>query len=167
MNQYFKNDGFTILETVIVILLAGLFLGLALGAFTAVNRHNLHAAANIIAQDIRLAQQLNMSDDDAVFTLLFDLENDRYFIHKGIRLYKKVSLPAGVDLVATNFDFDNNSGNGCDNKLRFNKRGEPYRTNGILCGGHLSLRDSNGNFLYVIVASITGRVRIDTKPPPG
>ncbi|TEB09581.1 hypothetical protein Pmgp_03012 [Pelotomaculum propionicicum] len=140
-----------------------IFLGFTL-ALPGANKQKLDVAASTVAEDIRLVQQLNMNQD-AVYTVLFDCQNDIYYIQRGLSLYKKVQLPYGVDLVLTNFDFDNYSDNGCDHKLRFNIRGEPVRNNGILCGGHLSLRDKNGNFRYVIVASVTGRVRTDKVPP--
>ncbi len=158
------SRGFVLVELVIVMMLAILILIFANSFSGVLNSHKLNATAGTIAQDIRLAQQLNL-DQDAVYTVLFDCVNNRYFIYKDMSLYKKVNLPAGVKLVYTNFDFDNNPGNGCDNRLRFNSRGEPFRSSGILCGGHLSLSDKNGNYLYVIVASITGRVRIDSEMP--
>lgn len=158
-------SGYTLAEVVVAISITAIFFSFTL-AFPGANRQKLNVAASIVAEDIRLVQQLDMNQDqDAVYTVLFDCQNDLYYIQKGVSSFKKVQLPHGVDLVSTNFDFDNYSGNGCDHKLRFNTRGEPVRNNGILCGGHLSLRDKNGNFLYVIVASITGRVRIDKIPP--
>lgn len=158
------SKGFTLLEFIIAFSIITIFLGLTPVFFRAFERHKLYSAASVIAEDIRLAQQLNINQD-AVYTVLFDCVNDRYFIQRDINTYKKANLPGGIDLVSTNFDFDNVSWNGCDNKLRFNTRGEPFRINGFLYGGHVSLRDKNGEFLYVIVASITGRVRVDSSPP--
>lgn len=146
---FFDSSGFTLAELAVVVLISGFFLGFALmlpGAY----RQKLAATASVLAEDIRLVQQLN-ANQDAVYTILFDCPDDLYLIHKGARAYKKVKLPHGVDLVATNFD---------GNKLRFNTRGDP------IGGGHLSLRDKKGNTLYVIVAAVTGRVRVDGVPPP-
>jgi prepilin-type N-terminal cleavage/methylation domain-containing protein len=161
---YTDTKGFTLLEFIIVFSIIAVFLCFTPIFFRAFERHILYSTASVIAEDIRLAQQLNINQD-AVYTVLFDCVEDRYFIHRDINLYKKANLPAGINLVSTNFDFDNNSGNGCDNKLRFNTRGEPFRINGYLYGGHISISGKNGEFLYVIVASITGRVRIDKNPP--
>lgn len=160
----FDENGFTLLEFIIVFSIAAVFLSFTPAFYGALERHKLHSAAAVMAEDIRLAQQLNINQD-AVYTVLFDSVNERYFIQRDINTYKKVDLPGGIDLVSTNFDFDNSAWNGFDNKLRFNTRGEPFRINGILYGGHISLKDKNGEFLYVIVASITGRVRIDRNPP--
>lgn len=157
------SSGYTLTEVVVAISITAIFFSFTLVSPGA-NRQKLNVAASVVAEDIRLVQQLNMNQD-AVYTVLFDCQKEIYYIQKGISLYKKIQLPDGVDLVSTNFDFDNYSNNGCDHKLRFNIRGEPIRNNGILCGGHLSLRDKNGNCLYVIVASVTGRLRVDTTPP--
>lgn len=159
-----NTKGFTLLELIIVLSITILFL-----YFTPIfprifDRQKLYFTASVMAEDIRLAQQLNINQD-AVYTTIFDCQNDRYFIQRNVYAYKKTELPGGIDLVATNFDFDNNTRNGCDNKLRFNTEGEPFRINGFLYGGHVTLRDQNGEFLYVIVASVTGRVRVDKKPP--
>lgn len=164
-NINFNSKGFTLLELIIVFSITILFI-----CFTPVfprifDRQKLYFTAYVMAEDIRLAQQLNINQD-AVYTTIFDCQNDRYFIQRNVYTYKRTELPGGIDLVATNFDFDNNTGNGCDNKLRFNTEGEPFRINGFLYGGHLTLRNQNGEFLYVIVASVTGRVRVDKQPPP-
>jgi len=160
-----NSKGFTLLELIIVFSITILFLYFTPVLPRIFDRQKLYYTACVMAEDIRLAQQLNINQD-AVYTTIFDCQNDRYFIQRNVYTYKKTELPGGIDLVATNFDFDNNTGNGCDNKLRFNTEGEPFRINGFLYGGHVSLRDQNGEFLYVIVASVTGRVRVDRKPPP-
>ena len=159
------NKGFTLLETTIVLVIVTIFVLFALTINKHLNSQKLNAAAAMIAEDIRLTQQLNMKQD-GLYTMIFDFVNERYYIRKHMVIYKKVYLPGGIDLVYTNFDFDNNPHNGPDHRLSFNTRGEPIRANGVLIGGHLSLKDNDGNTLYVIVASITGRVRIDTSPPP-
>lgn len=163
----FNNKGFTLIEIVIVVSIASVLLGFAIISSGTINRQKLSIATSTIAEDIRLTQQkaLNRESDLYTYRIKFDCDNDKYSIKKGVNAYKTVNLPAGVDLVATNFDWDNNPYNGYDNDLRFNQKGEPIRITGINCGGYLSLKDKSGNFLYVIVASLTGRVRIDIKPP--
>lgn len=159
------SDGFALVEMIIVVLILVTTLTLIGISTGALNRYKLNTAAALMAQDIRLAQQLNMNQD-GLYTIVFDIQNERYFLTRYTKTQKKVNLPYGIDLVGTNFDFDNNSYNGYDNKLCFNSKGEPIRQNsGYLFGGHVTLKDQNGNYLYVIVASITGRVRIGTSPP--
>ncbi|MBP7331400.1 MAG: hypothetical protein BWY65_01554 [Firmicutes bacterium ADurb.Bin373] len=165
LKKTFTNtNGFTLLEFIIVFSMCAVLICFTPVFFRAFERHKLYSAASVIAADLRLAQQLNINQD-AVYTVLFDCVNERYLIERNVYTYKKTNLPGGIDLVFTNFDFDNDSRNGYDNKLRFNIKGEPYRNNGFFNGGHISICNKNGEFIYVIVASITGRVRIDTKPP--
>jgi len=158
--------GFSLLEVVLVLLITIMFSSIALASSNLVNRQKLNLAANLICKDIRSIQQQN-GDNNGTYAILFDCYNDVYYLKKceAGATCQKVVLPDGIDLVATNFDFDNNPNNGCDNELRFNSKGEPFRKNGILCGGHLGLKNKNKKYLYVIVASVTGQVRIDTSPP--
>ncbi|HAU32690.1 MAG: hypothetical protein XD78_1707 [Desulfotomaculum sp. 46_296] len=158
--------GFSLFELILVLFITVMFSGIALASSNLANRHKLNLAANLICSDIRRIQQQNL-DNNGTYAVLFDCYNDVYYLKKCEigAVCKKVVLPAGIDLTATNFDFDNNPGNGYDNELRFNSKGEPFRKNGILCGGHLGLKNKNGKYLYVIVASVTGQVRIGTAPP--
>lgn len=158
------TKGYSLIEITIVMAIIGTFAGVYFGMLGQ-DRLKLNTVATMIAQDIRLAQQLNMNQD-GLYTIRFDCLNEKYFITRYTKVYKKVELPGNVDLLGTNFDFDNNPSNGYDNKLCFNTRGEPIRQNsGYLYGGHVTLKDKNGNCLYVIVASKTGRVRISAAPP--
>ncbi|MDD4334956.1 MAG: hypothetical protein PHY77_05040 [Desulfotomaculaceae bacterium] len=157
-------NGFTLLEFIIVFSLVAVFICFTPVFSRAFERHKLYSAASVIAADLRLAQQLNINQD-ADYAVIFDCVNERYLIQRGVRKYKITNLPGGIDLVTTNFDFDNDSRNGFDHLLRFNARGEPFRNNGFLNGGHICICNKNNEFIYVIVASITGRVRVDSKPP--
>lgn len=159
-----ETTGYSLIEVTIVLAIIGTFAGVYFG-MPGQDRLRLNSAAAMIAQDIRLAQQLNMNQD-GLYTIRFDCLNEKYYITRYTKIYKKVDLPGNVDILGTNFDFDNNPSNGYDNKLCFNTRGEPIRQNsGYLYGGHVILKDKNGNCLYVIVASKTGRVRISATPP--
>jgi len=160
------SSGFSLFEVVFTLLITILFSGIALASSNLADRQKLNFAANLVCKDIRWIQQQN-EDNNGTYAILFDCWNDVYYLKKceaGAKS-RKVFLPAGIELTATNFDFDNNSDNGYDNELRFNSKGEPFRNTGILCGGHLGLRNKNKKYLYVIVASVTGQVRIDTNPP--
>lgn len=162
----YTDGGFSLFEVILVLFITMMFSGIALASSNLANRQKLNLAANLICCDIRKVQQQNI-DNNGTYAILFDCYNDIYYLKKCEvgAICQKVVLPAGIDLTATNFDFDNNPGNGYDNELRFNLKGEPFRKNGILCGGHLGLKNKNNKYLYVIVASVTGQVRIDTEPP--
>lgn len=151
------------LEFIIVCALIAIFIFSAPMFFRVLEKQKLHATANLMVADLRLVQQYSINGD-IDYSIHFDTVNDRYLINKGVYRSRAAYLPGGVNLVATNFNFENNPDN-CDHKLRFNLRGEPVRKNGALVGGHVSIRNKYDEYLYVIVASITGRVRVDSKPP--
>ena len=48
--------------------------------------------------------------------MIFDFVNERYYIKKYMVIYKSRSA-SGIDLIYTNFDFDNNPYNGPDHRL--------------------------------------------------
>lgn len=145
-------NGFTLMEIMVVVLIAGLLLGSSLVCFRMFAQQRLGVAAALVEEDIRWVQQMNMSGDK-VYSLLFDPAADRYLITTGFGLaaVKVVRLPQGVELVATNF---------VSGTLGFGTSGKPYPR-----GGHLVLADRWGGFRYVIVQTITGRVRVDVVPP--
>lgn len=160
-----REAGCSILELLVIMAITAAIIMMSLVFRDFIHAGRLSTAAALVAQDIRLTQQLNMNQD-ATYLINFDCQNNKYYITRLTKVTKRVNLPAGIELVRTNFDFDDTASNGYDNRLGFNTRGEPIRKNsGYLYGGHVVLRDKNGKLLYVIVASITGRVRIDTNPP--
>ncbi len=145
----YTGSGFTLIETVVVILIAGVFLGLVSISSKAVDRSRLNIAALMVAEDIRLTQQLSLNQNGE-YRIIFDYTGERYYLLKGVEAVKTVNLPAGVNLVKTNFPSD---------ELKFNYRGIPSQ------GGTVTLRNKKGSYLYVIVTPVTGRVRIGTTPP--
>ncbi|MBC7105566.1 MAG: hypothetical protein H5T97_06490, partial [Firmicutes bacterium] len=105
------------------------------------------------AADIRRVQEMNRNCDGKAYLIQFDCTNDRYLVKEGLRVLRAASLPPGVDLVWTNFTYD---------QVGFDTRGVP-----VPHGGTLALCDGGGRYLYVIVASVTGRVRVAPVPPSG
>jgi prepilin-type N-terminal cleavage/methylation domain-containing protein len=79
----YLNSGFTMIETVIVLLIASILLTLAFAADKHFSRQKLDAAAAMIAEDIRLTQQLNMKQD-GLYTMIFDFVNERNLFFKDI-----------------------------------------------------------------------------------
>ncbi|NQS76729.1 MAG: prepilin-type N-terminal cleavage/methylation domain-containing protein [Peptococcaceae bacterium] len=157
------SRGFTLLECIIVCAIIAVFISFTPVFFRVLERQKLHATAHLMVADLRLVQQYSINGD-IDYSIHFDPVNDRYLLKKGVYSHKTTYLPGGINLVTTNFNFENSPDN-CDHKLRFNLRGEPVRKNGALVGGHVSVCNKYDEFLYVIVASITGRVRVDSKPP--
>jgi len=118
-----------------------------------VGGYRLSAAAQAMAEDIRLVQQMNANQDGTGYAIVFDCSKERYLLIRrvGARLVRAVDLPPGIDLCYTNFELDT---------LSFYTNGKPRPY-----GGHAALRDRSGRYLYVIVQTMTGRVRVDTSLP--
>lgn len=156
----------TLLEVAVATLLLVTMMGLAVpNMVTIVARYRLEMAARQLAADLREVQQQALMTEgtyvgaDTTYYVQFDPTNDLYRLHRGMTAYRTVRLPPTVDLVGTNFT---------DNIVRFSARGSPGRglAGGSGFGGHVSLQDRvRGDWRYVIVAGVTGRIRIDRVPP--
>jgi len=145
--------GFSFTETAVVLLVLAVVAGAMGFAASAGTRQGLELAADMVAAEIRRVREMNRGCDGRVYVVQFDRWNDRYLVKEGLRVLKIGSLPPGVDLVWTNFPYD---------QLGFNTMGVP-----VPRGGTLALCDRSGRYLYVVVTSVTGRVRVATAPPPG
>lgn len=160
MNNKFERfkveKGFTFIEMSVVLLILIILLGFTISTFGPFSRQKLNAAATLMMEDIRLTQKLCENQETSTYAIVFDRVNEVYYISRNTDIYKRVRLPAGIDLVGTNFKVN---GLLVDN-LSFNTKGRP---SGV--GGHVTLGDKKGNYLYVIVLSVTGRVRIDVSEP--
>lgn len=153
------RNGFSLIELLLVLLLMGILLAVTLPLYErSVARYNLTGAARQMAADIRMHQQIAISAEDPLSTyqIIFDSSRNRYQLQKNVRVMKTINLPGTVQIANTNFPVQNN-------RLRFNIQGRPLDG-----GGTITLRDKvTGELYYVIVAPITGRVRISTQPPVG
>ncbi|MGQ9531238.1 MAG: GspH/FimT family protein [Desulfotomaculales bacterium] len=147
------DAGFSFIETAVVLLVVAVVAGAMGFAALAGTRQGLDLAADMVAADVRSVREMNRSRDGRVYVVQFDRWNQRYLVKEGLRVLKIGSLPPGVGLVWTNFPYD---------QLGFNNEGMP-----VPRGGTLALCDRNGRYLYVVVTSVTGRVRVATVPPPG
>ncbi len=145
--------GFSLTETAVALLIVAVVVGATGFAAVTSARQGLDVAADVIAADIRHVQEMNRYCDGRVYVIQFDRWNDRYLVQEGLRVLRTVSLPSGADLVWTNFAYD---------QLGFDTRGVP-----VPHGGTLALCDRGGRYLYVVVASVTGRVRVAPVPPSG
>ena len=150
---------FTIIELLLVLVILGLLIGIAVPLFEkTMARANLVNAARQMAADLRMHQQaaINAEDTMNTYLVLFNLDQNTYSLQRNTQIMKTVHLPGSVQIINSNFP-------GQSNRLRFNIQGKPFDG-----GGRITLQDNiSGKLYYVIVAAISGRVRISDQPPDG
>lgn len=149
--------GFTLIELIIAMtMMAVLALAVVPGFKKETALFNLHHTADQIAADIREMQQRSQCEANSQYFLNF-YPGINYYVERESAGIKPVNIGvthfAGtVRLEYTNF---------AHNTINISAEGIPYPNGGVIL-----LKDIEScNYLYIIVASITGRVRISEKPP--
>ncbi|NPV72441.1 MAG: prepilin-type N-terminal cleavage/methylation domain-containing protein [Pelotomaculum sp.] len=155
-----KVAGYNLIEVMVVVFVLGIVAGVAVPACEgAIAGYELQVAARQVVSDIRYMQNLSRDllqdglelDRDGYY-IYFNTENDSYSIYKNFsEKIKEYSFPKSVDLYDTNFGGDRIA----------------LKMNGLINpGGTVIIRSrKTGKFLYVVVASISGRVRISSDYP--
>lgn len=156
MENLKRDEGLTLIEIAIVVIIIGVVIAIALPDFNkTIGSYNLESAAREMVLDIRSLQQSAIKKESAGFKIVFDIDQDKYYLintDESLTPYLIKTLPSSVDLVDTNFD---------SHTMVCAANGRPY--GGI--GGTIRLKDRRtGNFLYVIINSV-GRVRVDDVLP--
>lgn len=150
-----KSKGFTLIELTVVLLIIGLMaVTTAPLTIKGIATFNLVSSSHLLAADIRELQQLALCDYSSQYLITFF--KDHYQMTKSAYPSPKRigsrSLPAGIRVEHTNFPGD---------VLRFSAKGSPSPK-----GGTVTLYDPvTGKRKYVIIASITGRVRVSDQKP--
>ena len=138
------TEGFSTIELIMVIVIAGITMAIALPKFTAVTEVDLYSAASQVKSDIRYTQELAMSKYRQT-TITFGSNTNTYTItssgptqNKQLPPRSKAIFSAGSTLIFT-----------------FNSSGKPI-TGG---GGTLTI-SSGGSNEQIMVSSITGKANI-------
>lgn len=144
--------GTTLLELLVVITILGILTSIVLPAYRGITMWSKRTAARELAVRIREVRHVAITSGLNCTITFYDYSKQYRVDLPGERLW--IQLPEGVSIVANNFPLVSNRPT-----LYFRYTGAPNR------GGHVVLRDTQGTFLYVIVTPVTGRVRVDSKPP--
>ncbi len=137
--------GFTTIELIMVIVIAGIAMAVALPRITAVNEVDLYSAARQVKADIFYTQQLAMSHGYIETTITFDSGSDTYTITSPGRTQAKQLPPHSKAIFSA----------GSTLSFTFNAAGEP------IIGGNGTLTiSSGGSTEQIMVYNITGNADI-------
>jgi prepilin-type N-terminal cleavage/methylation domain-containing protein len=146
-----RKSGFTLVELLVVLLIMSVIFAMTVPALiNCYSKYKLNTAALKLQQEIRDTSQLSLHNESRFYNIKFYPYFNMYIIN-GPGGSKTMGLPAGIEMVATNFSSDT---------IYFSTRGAPTQ------GGHISLRSTETlDLKFIIVAPVTGRTRIsDTSP---
>lgn len=152
------SSGFTLVEIISVICIMGIVGALSWPYLARTLAHyRLVTSAQEMAAAIRLVQQRAITDSTGSYYILFLIGIEAYRVY--LPEVEKATYLTGVDIYTTNFP---------EHKLFFGATGEP-RVIGARGtypgGGTVTLRSSTGELYFVVVAPVTGRVRVGPEPP--
>jgi prepilin-type N-terminal cleavage/methylation domain-containing protein len=156
--------GITLTELLVVLAILGIMALLIMPRMIGFsNELYLRQTANQLVRDIRFVQQQAMNNPSGGWKITFvtsqvmsgqqaDLQGwSTYRFEQGMsQMQNTRRLPPGLSYLGMNF---------LSREIRFSELGAP------LSAGHIGIRNSLGHELYVIIAPVTGKARIDTKPP--
>jgi prepilin-type N-terminal cleavage/methylation domain-containing protein len=151
-NRVRNGKGYTLVELLAVLAVAALILLLVFPFHRQLTGWPLQGAALELTSRIREMRHAAIASGQQTEVVFF-LFNGMYRVRCPERA-TLVRLPPGVSFAAINFPSD-----GVRHTLSFRFTGAPNQ------GGHVTLRNTTGRRLHVIVTPVTARVRISAQPP--
>ncbi len=142
--------GYTMIELLAVLTLLSLITALAVPRFTSKPQWHLEVASRRMAGDLRLLRQAAINTGESC-KIDYYIYTNRYELSLPDGK-ERISLPQGVRFDGTT------TFSGVPPSLQFNNMGRPSS------GGTVIL-EAGGFRRYVIVAPVTGRVRVSREPP--
>ena len=133
--------GFTLVETVVVVIIIGLLLSISIPDLQeAMSRYRLNTAASLLASDIRFVQQISR-ERETESSIVFVPEQNMYVLYAGDEALEARALPANVSLHSTTF---------ASNTLQFGASTEPGKAAG---SGEIRLQSRNYSFSVTVQVS--------------
>lgn len=164
-----RNRGFTLIDTVMVMVIIGILVGLAIPNFESFYAIKLSSAARRLASDIRYAQRLSVARyNNDTYGVQFNTWTNRYWVYpvsnpsgyakdpltRGDYIIDYSSTPSftGIDLVGASF--------GVTSSVRFTFMGVPQDGNGtdLVSNGSVAI-SYQGYSDTVVVSPVTGNVQ--------
>lgn len=143
--------GFTLIELVVAVSILAVLTGLLVPfSFGAIAKNELDIAARMIASDIRYGENKALTEQYSFYKIVFFPERNeywKYFDKDNRNKFETVKMPPRVTLSSAVF--------GTGYTVYFNAKGT------VTTGGSVSLSDGYGNWAFVRVTPVTGRVRIE------
>ena len=144
-----RNKGYTLIELMVVLGIIALLLGISInGLINLIQWSKLNRAAALLGSQLKNVQSQAFYEG-IYYKIDFWESLDRYRIYKQTELAEEIILK-DIELFNTNFTDDN---------VYFYPSGVPGQ------GGTVTLKNSQGKILYVIMTPVTARIRISAEPP--
>lgn len=148
------QQGFSLLELVIVIALINLILGIGVLSFnTVMERIRLDNTAKLMQSQLRLIQSQAISEGQ-YYEMRFDITRNRYRILRGSEPVKTVNFESGIS-----YYYTATSGSSSFPYLRYYPTGAPSS------GATIAIEDNHAHKRYIIINPAIGRVRVSQQPP--
>jgi prepilin-type N-terminal cleavage/methylation domain-containing protein len=166
-NKMKKTKGFTLIELVMILVIAGIVALAAMPKTAAGSRIKLEAACQKIAYDLRYSQEMAMAQQ-VRFGISFDPVNEAYFVYR-VTVATKAKDPQtrnnfdvsfanlsefkGINIASTNFS----------NKTEFDSTGAPYDGNAVILSsqGIITLQTTDGAYSRTVrIEPKTGKVSV-------